>query len=67
MAPYTISYLGPDGDLVDRRMAWFEHDDHAIDTVGNSDHPYEMQIHQIDRFVAGFPPLRSGSLQVGRS
>ena len=58
MAPYTISYLGPDGDVLDRQVTWFDHDDHAIDTVGRGDHPHAILIHQDERLVADFPPLR---------
>lgn len=58
MAPYRVSYLGPAGDVVDRRVEWFENDDHAIDAVGNGDHPHAMVVHQADRLVAEFPPLR---------
>jgi len=52
MAPYTISVIGPDGEVVDRRRQKFEHDDHAIDTVGRSEHPHEIQLHQGRRLVA---------------
>lgn len=56
MAPYVISYLGPLGETQDRTLDWFESDDHAIDSVGRSDHPHEILVHQGARLVARFPP-----------
>ena len=65
MAPYAISYLGPDGDVVDRHVEWFQHDDHAIDTLGDSDYPHVIVVHQADRLVATFPPLHPNRRELG--
>jgi hypothetical protein len=59
MAPYTVSFLGPAGDLLVEQVHWFEHDDHALDTIGRSSHPHEIEVRQGERLVARFPPWPS--------
>lgn len=56
MAPYTVSFLGPDEEIVAQEVRWFEHDDNAIDEIGRSDHPHAIHVHQGERLVARFPP-----------
>ena len=56
MTPYTIHFLGPDGETIASEERWFEHDDHALDTVGRSDHPHAMLVLEGERLVARFPP-----------
>jgi len=63
MAPYTISFIGSDGTLVDRHERWFEHDDAAIDEAGKSDHAHEILVRQGERLVARFPPLAARTLR----
>ena len=55
MTPYTIHLLGPDDETVASERRWFEHDDHALDTVGLSDHPDKIEVWQGERLVARFP------------
>jgi hypothetical protein len=56
VAPYTISYLGAAGELLERREQCFRNDDHALDTVGQSKHPHQILVHHQGRLVARFPP-----------
>ncbi len=56
MVPYTVSFLGPDEEVVTKEVRYFESDDHALDEIGRSDHPYAIQVHQGERIVARFPP-----------
>lgn len=58
MAPYTVNFLGPDKQVIAEDVQWFEHDDHALDTIGRSNHPHEISVRQGQRLVAIFPPLR---------
>jgi len=56
LAPYTVSFLGPNGDVVAEEVRWFEHDDHALDAVGRETHPHEIEVRQGERLVARAPP-----------
>ena len=56
MAPYTISYLGAAGELLQRQEQWFRNDDDALDTIGQSKHPHQILVYQQCRLVARFPP-----------
>ena len=56
MAAYIVSFLGPDNEVVSEDERWFEDDDHALDTVGRSNHPHEILVRQGERLVARFPP-----------
>ena len=56
VASYTISYLGPTGELLERQEQWFRNDDHALDTIGQSNHPHQILVHHEGRLVARFPP-----------
>ena len=56
VAPYTVSFLGPNEEVLAEEVHWFEHDDHALDEIGRSDHPHEIRVHQGERLVARFPP-----------
>ncbi|MFI4935531.1 MAG: hypothetical protein ACHP7N_12985 [Caulobacterales bacterium] len=60
MAPYTVSFLGPEREVLIQDVQWFAHDDHALDTIGRSSHPHEIEVRQGERLVARFPPWRPG-------
>jgi len=57
MAPYTITYRDGLGAIEKEERRWFDHDDHAIDEVGWSHHPHEIEVNQGDRLVARFPSI----------
>jgi S-ribosylhomocysteine lyase LuxS involved in autoinducer biosynthesis len=59
MAPYTVSFMGPNEEVLAEEVRWFDYDDHALDEIGRSKHPHEIQVHQGDRMVARFPPWPS--------
>jgi hypothetical protein len=56
VAPYTVSFLGPEQEVQAENVQWFEHEDHALDTIGRSRHPHEIVVHQGQQLVARFPP-----------
>lgn len=56
MAPYTVSFLGPNEEVLTEEVRWFEHDDHALDEIGRSDHAHAILVHQGERLVARFRP-----------
>jgi hypothetical protein len=56
MVPYTFSFLSPAREVLVEEVQWFEDDDHALDTIGRSDHPHEIEVRQGERLVARFPP-----------
>jgi len=55
MAPYNVTFLGPGREVLAEQQEWYEHDDHALDVIGRSDHPHEIEVRQGDRLVAVFP------------
>lgn len=55
MTPYAIRLLGPGDETVASQERWFEHDDHALDTIGRSAHAHEIEVRQGERLVARFP------------
>jgi len=59
VAPYTVSFLGPDDEVLAEEVRWFDHDDHALDEIGRSDHPHAVRVLQGQRLVAWFPPWSS--------
>lgn len=56
LSPYTISFLTADRAVINEEVRWFTHDDHALDEIGRSTHPYAILVKQGDRLVAEFPP-----------
>jgi len=56
MSPYTVSFLGPAREVLVEEVQWFEHDDDALDMIGRSNHPHEIEVRQGQRLVARFPP-----------
>ena len=57
MPRYTISLYGPDGDFIRRQPKHFDHDDHALDTVGWIEHPHAIEVHHGSRLVGRFLPV----------
>ena len=55
MAPYVVSFLGPDREVLSEEVHWFENDDQALDTIGRSSHPHEIHVRERKRLVARFP------------
>ncbi len=56
MAPYAVSFMGPNKEILVEEVRWFAHDDDALDEIGRSKHPHEIQVRQGERMVARFPP-----------
>ncbi len=55
MARYTVSFLGPDDEIVAEEGRWFDQDDDALDEVGRSDHPNAINLYCGLRMVAHVP------------
>lgn len=60
MAIYTVTFLGADGDVLERRTLECGCDDDAIDIVGESAHPYAIDIHEDERHVVRCPRWSCG-------
>lgn len=56
MADYTVTFLGLDGSPIGQETITCDCDDDAIDLVGASNHPHEIDIHHAERHVVRFPP-----------
>ena len=56
VASYRISLLAEDGSLAGEHVVDCEHDDAAIESAGDIDHPLEMSVWDGERLVASFPP-----------
>ncbi len=53
--PYRIILLTRNGAPLEERQLHFEHDDAAIDHLGDLAHPHEMDLWHGDRHVARCP------------
>lgn len=56
MAPYAISFLWPDDEVVAEEVRWFKHDDQALDEIGRSNHPHAIFVREGGCLVAQMPP-----------
>jgi len=65
MAPYRITLYDAQGGVHGELVMDFEHDDAAIDRIGDLEHPHAMDVWQEDRHVARFPPARSAGGRPG--
>ena len=58
MAAYRVRFFTEDGAVHSERVIECEHDDEAIDQVGESAHPHAIEVWRGARRVAHFPPWR---------
>lgn len=56
MADYTVTFLRPAGSPVDQATIACVCDEDAIDPVGDSTRPHEIDIHHGERHIVRFPP-----------
>ena len=56
MVAYRIRLYTEDGDVQEEQVLDCQHDDEAIDRVGEFHHPHAMDVWEGARHVARFPP-----------
>ena len=55
---YRIDLLEEDGNVLTASMRCFKNDDDAIDHAGRLGHPHAIEVWQLTRRVANFPPVQ---------
>lgn len=57
MRLYTVTLFNPDETVSGRQQLRAADDDAAIDAVGETPHPYGIDVYDGERLVARFPPM----------